>query len=134
MKKWHKHHSWYFKIISNFTRLTAREISYMYNNLELSLVVFIPNITTNHAITYINSTVFSFPLSSVVIVLYSFSFLFSFFFFKNQTVSFQLKQIQLCFWSAPYVLISAYFIAWFRSSLIFELQQICSKYRKQMTV
>ena len=24
----------------------------MYNNFEISLVVFIPNITTNHAITY----------------------------------------------------------------------------------
>ena len=29
----------------------AREITY--NNFEISLVVFIPNITTNHAITYI---------------------------------------------------------------------------------
>ena len=26
----------------------------MYNNFEISLVVFIPNITTNHAITYTN--------------------------------------------------------------------------------
>ena len=42
-----------FKIVSNFTRLTAREI--MYNNFEISLVVFIPNITTNHAITYTNT-------------------------------------------------------------------------------
>ena len=25
---WHKYHSWYFKIVSNFTRLTAREIMY----------------------------------------------------------------------------------------------------------
>ena len=40
----------YFKIVSNFTRLTAREITY--NNLEISLVVFMPNITTNHGITY----------------------------------------------------------------------------------
>ena len=40
-------------IVSNFTRLTAREISY--NNFEISLVVFMPNITTNHAITYTNS-------------------------------------------------------------------------------
>ena len=30
----------------------AREISY--NNFEISLVVFMPNITTNHAITYTN--------------------------------------------------------------------------------
>ena len=30
----------------------AREI--MYNNFEISLVVFMPNITTNHAITYTN--------------------------------------------------------------------------------
>ena len=49
---WHKYHSWYFKIVSNFTRLTAREI--MYNNFEISLVVFMPNIATNHAITYTN--------------------------------------------------------------------------------
>ena len=49
---WHKYHSSYFKIVSNFTRLTAREITY--NNFEISLVVFIPNITTNHAITYTN--------------------------------------------------------------------------------
>ena len=44
---------WYFsKIVSNFTRLTAREITY--NKFEISLVVFVPNITTNHAITYTN--------------------------------------------------------------------------------
>ena len=49
---WHKYHSWYFKIVTNFTRLTAREITY--NNFEISLVVFMPNITTNHAITYTN--------------------------------------------------------------------------------
>ena len=49
---WHKYHSWYFKIVSNFTRLTAREIAY--NNFEISLDVFMPNITTNHAITYTN--------------------------------------------------------------------------------
>ena len=47
-----KYHSWYFQIVPNFTRLTAREITY--NNFEISLVVFIPNITTNHAITYTN--------------------------------------------------------------------------------
>ena len=46
-------HDNYFKVVSNFTRLTAREI--MYNNFEISLVVFIPNITTNRAITYTNS-------------------------------------------------------------------------------
>ena len=51
---WHKYHWWYFKIVSNFTRLTAREITY--NNFEISLVVFKPNITTNHAITYTNAT------------------------------------------------------------------------------
>ena len=51
---WHKHHSWYFKFVSNFTRLTAREITY--DNFEISLVVFLPNITTNHAITYTNET------------------------------------------------------------------------------
>ena len=36
----------------NFTRLTALEITY--NNFEILLVVFMPNITTNHAITYTN--------------------------------------------------------------------------------
>ena len=47
---WHTYHSRYFKIVSNFTRLTACEITY--NNFEISLVAFMPNITTNHAITY----------------------------------------------------------------------------------
>ena len=28
----------------------------MYNNFEISLVVFMPNITTNHAITYTNGS------------------------------------------------------------------------------
>ena len=37
-----------------FTRLTAREIRY--NNFEISLVVFMSNITTNHAITYTYTT------------------------------------------------------------------------------
>ena len=41
-----------FQIVSNLTRLTAREMTY--NNFEMSLVVFIPNITTNHAITHTN--------------------------------------------------------------------------------
>ena len=39
-------------IVSNFTCLTAREIKY--NNFEISLMVFMPNITTNHAIIYTN--------------------------------------------------------------------------------
>ena len=38
------------KIVSNFTHLTAHEITY--NNFEISQVVFMPNITTNQAITY----------------------------------------------------------------------------------
>ena len=41
---------WYFKIVPNFTRRTAPEI--MYNNFELLLVVFMPNISKNQAITY----------------------------------------------------------------------------------
>ena len=49
---WDKYHSRYFKIVSNFTRLTAREITY--NHFEISPAVFMPNITTNHAITYKN--------------------------------------------------------------------------------
>ena len=51
---WHKYHLWYFKTVSNFTRLTAREITY--NNFEILLVVFMLNITTNHAVTYTNFT------------------------------------------------------------------------------
>ena len=43
---WHKYHLWYFKIVSNFTCLTAREITY--NNFETSLMVFMPNVTTNN--------------------------------------------------------------------------------------
>ena len=50
---WDKYHLRYFKIVSNFTRLTAREITY--NNFEISLVVFIPNITKNHPVTYTNN-------------------------------------------------------------------------------
>ena len=53
---WLKYHSWYLKIVSNLTRLTAREITS--NNFEISLVVFMPNITTNHAITYTNNNLF----------------------------------------------------------------------------
>ena len=29
----------------------------MYNNFEISLVVFMPNITTNYAITYTNTAI-----------------------------------------------------------------------------
>ena len=47
---WHKSLELYFKIVSNLTRPTAQEIPY--NNFEISLVVFMPNITINHAITY----------------------------------------------------------------------------------
>ena len=38
------------KLSQIFTRLTAREITY--NNFEISVVVFMLNMTTNHAITY----------------------------------------------------------------------------------
>ena len=34
-----KYPLWYFKIVSNFTRLTAYEITY--NNFEISLVVYL---------------------------------------------------------------------------------------------
>ena len=50
----HKYHSLYFKIVSNFTRLKAREVTH--NNFEISLAVFMPNIATNHAITSKNLT------------------------------------------------------------------------------
>ena len=39
----------------NFFKARAREI--MYNNFEKSLVVFMQNITTNHAISYTNTQV-----------------------------------------------------------------------------
>ena len=48
-------------IVSNFTRLMAREITY--NNFEISVVVFMPNITTNHAITYTKKPVISYHCS-----------------------------------------------------------------------
>ena len=51
----HEFHLWDFKIVSNFTGLRACEI--LYNNFEIPLVVFMPNITTNHAITYTNSCI-----------------------------------------------------------------------------
>ena len=41
------------KLSQNFTRLTAREITY--NDFEISLVVVMPNITTNNVITYTNT-------------------------------------------------------------------------------
>ena len=44
-----------FQNVSNLTRLPAPEITY--NNFEISLVVFMPNMTTNHAITYTSTLV-----------------------------------------------------------------------------
>ena len=41
----------------NTTRDISAACEITYNNFEISLVVFTPNITTNHAITYTNSTV-----------------------------------------------------------------------------
>ena len=37
------------------TTCDISKLSQIYNNFEISLVVFMPNITTNHAITYTNS-------------------------------------------------------------------------------
>ena len=45
-----KYHYDLFDIVSNFSCLRAREITY--NNFEILLEVFMPNIMTNHAITY----------------------------------------------------------------------------------
>ena len=39
---WHKYHSRYFKIVANFTCLTARLITF--DNFEISLVVFMRSI------------------------------------------------------------------------------------------
>ena len=45
---WHKYHEWYFEIVvRNFT---SRQASEIWDNFEISRVVFMPNITTNHAI------------------------------------------------------------------------------------
>ena len=44
---WHNYHSLYFK-------LSQISLSVTYNNFEISLAVFMPNITTHHAITYTN--------------------------------------------------------------------------------
>ena len=63
---WHKYHSWYFKIVSHFTRLTAREITC--NNFEILLVVFMSNITTNHAITYANFSKLGFDPDTVRVI------------------------------------------------------------------
>ena len=67
---------WYFKIVSNFTRLTAREI--MSNNFEISLVVFVPNITINHAITYTNRPFSWWRYWTTTIRIFFFAFLFKF--------------------------------------------------------
>ena len=66
----------YFKIVSNFTPPSAGEITY--NNFEISLVVFMPNITAKknrHAITYTNNAAsehyggyFEFDNSSITII------------------------------------------------------------------
>ena len=58
---WHKYHKWYFKILSKIT----------YNNFQTSLVVFMPNITTNHAITYTNTStvLIGFEMSSKLSVI-----------------------------------------------------------------
>ena len=63
------------KILSKFTRLTAREIKK--NNFEISLVVLMPNITTNHAITYTNKMQLHFQIHFVEVI--SFSYLDSLF-------------------------------------------------------
>ena len=44
-----------FQNCPKFHSPTAREI--LFNNFEISLVVFMPNITTNHAITYTNEEI-----------------------------------------------------------------------------
>lgn len=67
--------TWYFKIVPNFTRLSAREI--MYNNFEISLMVYQLNNTTYHAITYlIYSFIFFFIPLTVSTFLFIMHFLF----------------------------------------------------------
>ena len=42
----------------------------MFNNFEMSLMVFMPNITTNHAITYTNRMLVSNVCKAVLISLF----------------------------------------------------------------
>ena len=44
-----------FGINTTYDISKLSQISITYNNFEISLVVFTPNITKNHAITYTNS-------------------------------------------------------------------------------
>ena len=44
-----------FGINTTYDISKLSQISITYNNFEISLVVFMPNIITNHAITYTNS-------------------------------------------------------------------------------
>ena len=39
----------------NTTRHISKFSQITYNNFEISIVVFMPNITTNHSITYTNT-------------------------------------------------------------------------------
>ena len=41
--------------ISNLSQISLTSPEITYNNFEISLVVFMPDITTNHAITYTNT-------------------------------------------------------------------------------
>ena len=41
----------------DISKLSQISLYEAYNNFEISLVVFMPNITTNHAITYTNTTI-----------------------------------------------------------------------------
>ena len=40
--------------ISKLSQISLAACEITYNNFKISLVVFMPNITTNHAITYTN--------------------------------------------------------------------------------
>ena len=86
---WHKYHSWYFKIVSNFTRLTTREITY--NNFEVSPVVVMPNITPNHVLLPIqimrSSLIQLLPTSSKFLVNQSLYFMRIVFPFSNTAFS-----------------------------------------------
>ena len=45
----------------------------MSNNFEISLVVFVPNTTTNHAITYTNFFVLTYEYMYIILFTYSIS-------------------------------------------------------------
>ena len=82
---WHKCDPRCFKIAPNSTRLTAREITW--KKSEISLVIFMPNITTNHTITYTN---FGFHVNKSVLI-------------GTKQINSYIRRGTLIFWNNPEV-------------------------------